>query len=110
MTRITKFRMAPDKPLAVTYTLRMNNQSYGYGRFNPVCSRELQPGYFGFFDSMGSWNPIRNLSDTPSLERHGFKEPVDELDKAPSEVTIQWAPKISGNVPGLRVGASGHLE
>jgi hypothetical protein len=101
--------MAPNEPLDVTYTISMKNQPFGYGLFNPVPSHELKIGHFGFFDSMGSWNPIANLSDAASLQRFDLKSPAEELDKA-NAVEMRWAPKMSENVRGFKIGASGSVE
>ncbi len=47
--------------LADDYAYQMKGHSYGYALFHPVSIRDLRPGSFGFFDDLGTWNPIAHI-------------------------------------------------
>jgi hypothetical protein len=87
------------------YNKQMQQHHYGYALYKPVSSGLMQPGSCGYFDGSGSWNPILDLGDTQSLQKHGVGQ-ARGLERAPIEDNITWGPKTSQGVSEKKVDTS----
>jgi|SRR5271155_4429483 len=87
------------------YNKHMRQHHHGYALYKPVSSDLMRPGSCGYFDDSGSWNPILDLSDPQSLQKHGLTPPK-ELTPAPVENNISWGPKASQGVTEQKIDIS----
>jgi hypothetical protein len=96
--------MAPNsKHLNLVYANYMKNHPFGTALYTPQPYSLFHPGSVGYFDSNGSWNPIVDLS-SPSDPAASYTPVAERLERAPSETSIQWGPKISAKTKAHKVG------
>jgi hypothetical protein len=87
------------------YNKHMRQHNHGYALYKPVSSDLMRPGSCGYFDDSGSWNPILDLNDGKSLQKHGLCPPKG-LNLAPVEDNISWGPKTSQGVTEQKIDVS----
>jgi hypothetical protein len=77
-----------------TYSKLMQNHPYGTALYKPQSSRNFHPGSIGYFDAVGNWNPVADLtSGNEGLSTVFSPFPSDQLVLAP-EQTQTWGPKV----------------
>lgn len=101
--------MAPDPKRAILYAQHMRFWDCGYALCKPKSNAIVKPGGAGYFDELGEWNPIADLTDGAGLERNGFKLP-ETLTAAPLEDNIEWGPRNSEHVTGTDVGVDAEAK
>jgi hypothetical protein len=97
------------KRLNKVYADEMKNHPYGYGLYQPPFSTVIKPGSVGYFDKLGFWSPIADLTDPASLSAAGLQPPRQKLSKAPSQKQI-WGPMASKSVSGKNLDVSAGTE
>ena len=89
------------------YTQLMSNHPYGTALYIPLPSKTFQPGWCGYFDDFGDWNPICQILqdevDSNSPKSKGLSPLKKPIEKAPLEQGITWAPKMSTHTKGVKV-------
>ena len=64
-------------------------------------------GACGYFDDLGSWQPIVDLEQPNKLLERKLTPPEDELEKAPLDDGIEWGPKVSSQTTAKKIELSG---
>jgi hypothetical protein len=100
--------MATDT-LNIIYANEMQNHPYGYAIYQPEFDTVIKPGMVGFFDPVGFWSPIADLSDPKSLKEAGLKPPRKALSPAPPQ-NQTWGPMTSKSVSGHDLDSSAGTE
>ena len=77
--------------------------------YKPVSNSILRPGSCGYFDTLGTWNPLVDLTSPSSLQKYGLSSPKEELERIPSEENAEWGPKVSRSVTEVNIDLSGGL-
>ncbi|KAF4344802.1 hypothetical protein FBEOM_1232 [Fusarium beomiforme] len=93
------------KALDLKYAELMRAHPFGTALYLPVPASEFQPGFIGYFDSTGAWNPIGDITK-PSISVSGLAY-IDEtaLSRAPSQKQI-WGPKLGNETRGRAIDLS----
>lgn len=92
------------------YAQQMTNHSQGHALYHPLLTSSIKPGACGYFNSLGNWNPIADLSDNKKLQAAGFRPVIEQLEEAQPGPTEEWGPRCSKTVKhsviDLQAGAS----
>lgn len=92
------------------YASYMRNHPFGTALYSPLPARLFHPGSCGYFDSVGAWNPITDLSSPSHLSTQGFTPVSEELQAAPVDATARWGPKISESAKARKVALSAGIS
>lgn len=92
------------------YASYMRNHPFGTALYSPLPARLFHPGSCGYFDSVGAWNPITDLSSPSHLSTQGFTPTPEELQAAPVDATARWGPKISESAEARKVALSAGIS
>lgn len=85
--------MTGNNQLDEVYVTQMRYHGYGRAMYKPVSTSSFHPGTVGYFDKLGNWNPIADLSAIDARWPETFTPPPsDKLVVAPVE-TQTWGPK-----------------
>ena len=90
--------MPGSKQLHEVYADEMANHSLGRSLYHPVWSSFIKPGSCGYFNDLGNWNPIADLSDAKKLEQDGYRPVSEILEKAPTGPPTEWGPRHLNSV------------
>ncbi|KAF4439050.1 hypothetical protein FACUT_4404 [Fusarium acutatum] len=93
------------KALDLKYAELMRAHPFGTALYLPIPSSQFQPGFIGYFDSTGAWNPIGNLTSSPSLPSGLSSIDGTTLKRAPSQKQI-WGPKLGNETRGRAIDLS----
>jgi hypothetical protein len=86
--------MMGSKALDQDYLTLMQNHPYGKAIYKPLAVSSFHPGSIGYFDSVGDWNPIADISSAQAAWPAAFTPPpTEKLLSAPSE-NQTWGPKV----------------
>jgi hypothetical protein len=93
------------KALDLKYAELMRAHPFGTALYLPIPSSQFEPGFVGYFDSTGAWNPIGDLTSSSSLP--SGLSPIDSttLKRAPSQKQI-WGPKLGNETRGRAIDLS----
>jgi hypothetical protein len=84
----------PNDNLQLVYANAMRRHPFGFALYHPCDKNVLNLGSCGYFNDLGDWNPITNVS---SQDDHNYSGIEEELQKAdPQE--LSWGPKCSEHV------------
>lgn len=101
---VTVFILANMEGLSELYATHMKFHDLGRALYHPVA---LKIGDCGYFNTLGHWNPIGNITSSESLSKHKLKtvQELDlDLDRAPVEEGHAWGPVLANDVKGTNIG------
>jgi hypothetical protein len=85
--------MSSDDSLQHVYANSMRQHPFGFALYHPSDKDLLKLGSCGYFNDLGDWNPITNVS----ADDNKYVAIEEELQKAdPQE--LSWGPKCSDHV------------
>ncbi|CVL06804.1 uncharacterized protein FMAN_11900 [Fusarium mangiferae] len=93
------------KALDLKYAELMRAHPFGTALYLPIPSSQFEPGFIGYFDSTGAWNPIGNITSSPSLPSGLSSIDGTTLKRAPSQKQT-WGPKLGNETRGRAIDLS----
>ncbi|KAF5557909.1 hypothetical protein FNAPI_5282 [Fusarium napiforme] len=93
------------KALDLKYAELMGAHPFGTALYLPIPSSQFQPGFIGYFDSTGAWNPIGDLTSSTSLPSGLSSIDGTTLKRAPAQKQI-WGPKLGNETRGRAIDLS----
>lgn len=93
------------KALDLKYAELMRAHPFGTALYLPIPSSQFQPGFIGYFDSTGAWNPIGDLTSSSSLPPGLSSIDGTTLKRAPSQKQM-WGPKLGNETRGRAIDLS----
>ncbi|KAF5606432.1 uncharacterized protein FSUBG_6040 [Fusarium subglutinans] len=90
------------KALDLKYAELMRAHPFGTALYLPIPSSQFQPGFIGYFDATGAWNPIGDLTSSSSLPSGLSSIDDTTLKQAPSQKQI-WGPKLGKATRGKAI-------
>ena len=88
----------------------MRKHPYGTALYNPLPARLFHPGSCGYFDSLGAWNPVTDLSLPTLLSTDGYSPVPEQLQAAPTDSSPHWGPKVSDSTVARKVELSAGIS
>jgi hypothetical protein len=80
------------------------DQPEGHFLYHPISSVQLKAGVCGFFDHMGDWQTVADLTKPEDLEKEGYSSaPNGYLDVADTR-ELELGPRISRNIQRVSLG------
>jgi hypothetical protein len=96
--------MTGTNELDQVYLTLMKHHPYGKAIYKPLSTSSFHPGIVGYFDSVGNWNPIADLSAVEASSPATFTPPPsDKLVRAPSEPQT-WGPRLGTQTTCREIG------
>ncbi|WKT52379.1 hypothetical protein QSH57_002893 [Fusarium oxysporum f. sp. vasinfectum] len=93
------------KALDLKYAELMRAHPFGTALYLPIPSSQFQPGFIGYFDATGAWNPIGDLTSSSSLPPGLSSIDGTTLKRAPSQKQM-WGPKLGNETRGRAIDLS----
>jgi hypothetical protein len=94
----------PKMKLGRQYTENMSLPELGHALYHPVSSSALKIGDVGYFNDLGAWQYLCNVTDAKSLSEYNLMPIEGKLRKAPPDENIEWGPMLAEHTKGTEAG------
>lgn len=91
--------------LHLKYAEQMAHHPFGHALYHPKSVQEIRPGLCGYFDRLGQWQPIVDLTKPDELLKKGFSL-IELPERAPKGPYMEWGPKTSTNIKSGKTGTT----
>ncbi|RYP58987.1 hypothetical protein DL771_011041 [Monosporascus sp. 5C6A] len=103
----TRTTMPDESRLDRVYARLMLNHPYGWALYKKITTKDVRPGYCGYFDPDSDWHTLVDLtSPAEELAGQGWQAPDVGINNNKVPESMIWGPKSSSSVRTRQVGGT----